>query len=80
MMDGLSLVTSVITLVAGVVEVVKRVITFYRASEEVRELQPGLDLSRPILLLSDPLFRSKSNSLQMCWQGSMIGTGHILLM
>ena len=55
MMDGLSVVTSVITLVAGVVEVVKKVITFYRASEELEELQACLDLSRSMLLLSDPL-------------------------
>ncbi|MCJ1265528.1 hypothetical protein MMC22_005408, partial [Lobaria immixta] len=38
MLDGLSLVASVITLVAGVVEVVKRARTFYRASEELGEL------------------------------------------
>ena len=55
MLDGLSLVTSVITLVAGVVAVVKRLITFYQASEELEELLACLDLSRSMLLLSDPL-------------------------
>ena len=54
-MDGLSLVMSVITLVAGVVKVVKKVIPFYQASEELEELLACLDLSRSMLLLSDPL-------------------------
>lgn len=45
-MEGLALVTSVIALSGVVVEVVKKVITFYRASEELEELQAGLDLSR----------------------------------
>ena len=58
-MDGLSLVTSVITLVAGVFAVVKRVITFYRASEELEELLACPDLSRSMLLLNDPLLKEQ---------------------
>ena len=59
MMDGLSLVTSVITLVAGVVAVVKKVITFYQASEELEELLACPDLSRLMLLLNDPLLQEQ---------------------
>ena len=51
-MDGLSLVTA---LSGVVVEVVKKVVTFYRASEELEELLAGLDLSRSILLLNEPI-------------------------
>ena len=53
MLDGLSLVTSVITIVGVVVEVVKKARTFYRASEEFEELLACLDLSRSMLLLND---------------------------
>ena len=55
MMDGLSVVTAVITLVTVVVEVVKKAKTFYRASEELEELLARLDLSRSMLLLNDTL-------------------------
>lgn len=55
MLDGLSLVASVITIVAGVIEVVKKARTFYRASKELEELLACLDLSRSMLLLIYPL-------------------------
>ena len=54
MMDGLSVVASVITLVTVVVEVVKKARTFYWASEELEELRVGLALSRSMLPLNDP--------------------------
>lgn len=44
MLDGLSLVAGVITLTGGVVEVVKYARTFYRASEELGELQACFDV------------------------------------
>ena len=55
MMDGLSVVTGVITLVKVVVEVVKKARTFYRASEELEALLACLDLSHSMLLLNYPL-------------------------
>lgn len=55
MLDGLSFVTSVITLVGVVVEVVKKARKFYRATEEFEELLACLDLLRSSLLLNDPL-------------------------
>lgn len=44
MLDGLSLVAGVITLTEGVIEVVKYARTFYRASEELGELQACFDV------------------------------------
>ena len=55
MLDGLSLVASVITLVAGVVEVVKKARIFYRASEELGELLVSFDLLPSMLMLNYPL-------------------------
>ena len=55
MMDGLSVVTGVITLVTVVVEVVKKARTFYRASGEFEELLACLGLPRSTLLLNAPL-------------------------
>lgn len=55
MLDGLSLVAGVITLVAGVVEVVKKARTFYRASLELGELLVCFDLSPSMLMLNYPL-------------------------
>jgi hypothetical protein len=55
MLDGLSLVASVITFVAGVVEVVKKARTFYQASEELSELLVCFDISPSMLMLDYPL-------------------------
>ena len=55
MLDGLSLVTSVITLTVAVVDVVKKARTFYRASEELGELLVCLDISHSMLMLNCPL-------------------------
>ena len=55
MLDGPSLVASVITLVAGVVGVVKKARTFYRASEELGELLVGFDIPPLMLMLNYPL-------------------------
>ena len=45
MLDGLSLIASVITLIAAITESVKYARTFYRAPEELGALQAGLDIS-----------------------------------
>ena len=50
-MDGLSAVASVATLVAGVVEVVKKLRAFYRASEELGALLVCLEIASFWLLL-----------------------------
>ena len=44
MLDGLSLVTGVITLTGAVVKAVKYARIFYRASEELGELQACFDV------------------------------------
>ena len=49
---GLSLITSVTTFVTVVVEVVKKVRTFYRASEGLGDLPVFSNLSPPILMLN----------------------------
>jgi hypothetical protein len=52
MLDGISLAASVITLVVGVAEVVKKARTFYRASEELGELLVYFDISPSMLMLN----------------------------
>ena len=72
MLDGLSLVASVITLVAAVTGVVKKVKTFYRASEELEELLVCTTILPCKLMLNYAASRSKWNSLPMFWLALMI--------
>lgn len=51
-MDGLSLVASVITLAVGVVEVVKEVRAFYRASAELGGFLVCFEIASLLLLLN----------------------------
>ena len=52
MFDGLSLVASVFTLTAAVVEIIKKVKSFYRAAEELGELIVCIGTSPSMLMLN----------------------------